>query len=607
MKTSLSTVASHALATAPVILASILATVADAGAQERAKDQAAFFGLDKLWDVRLTVSEKDWKALFPTRMARGISRRGTFPYVPARAVVAGHAIQKVGLRFKGNSTYSFSMGTLKRPFKIDFNRYDEQQEFLGLTKLNLNNNATDSTQIREAISYQAYREAGVAASRTCFARVFLTITGRVKNEYLGMYTIIEQVDRRVLKRCFGSSDGLLVKPEGRVLPYYGETWSERYAASYLPKTTVKEQLTAPLIGLAKLLRDNDSKAFEAGIAKVMDVDQFLSYVAATVILANTDNPLTIPHNFYLAVPDRDKKVVWLPWDLNLSLGGMSMMGGQADLSVMRPARAPILTRVLAIQSYKDKYKAQVRKLIEGGCSAKTLTAHIKTAKKTTGAAISQEDKRSQIVTETGSDLSDTSMFARWGRGGRGANSFFRQRQSLEEFVKAREASVIAQLEGKSAGRPGGFGFGFGNRNGGGLANLFRRDDSSSRMRRLLDASGQLANQQDSFDAGEITAVAKKLFAKLDTNSSQSLDAKEITPALLKLRQADGARQRSARRTRSLMSRRARRMVRDLDTDKDGKLTVEEWLAGVDKWFAGWDTNRSGSLDRQELAGRGGRR
>ena len=62
-------------------------------------------------------------------------------------------------------------------------------------------NVTDPTQIREAIAYQVYRDAGVPASRTAFSRVFLTIRGQCKDEYLGMYTIIA-----------GASIAFLIRP-----------------------------------------------------------------------------------------------------------------------------------------------------------------------------------------------------------------------------------------------------------------------------------------------------------------------------------------------------------------------------------------------------------
>jgi len=595
----------------------ILITAGGLAAQKSPPDKATFFGLDKVWDVRLVVSEKDWKAMFPAEPARGFSNLGRFDYIKARAEIAGHEIADVGLRFKGNSTFLFTRGTLKRPFKLDFDRYNKQGEFLGLKKLNLNNNATDPTQIREALSYQIYRDAGVAASRTCFARVFLTITGRIENEYLGMYTIIEQVDRRLLNRWFGGKEGLIVKPERSILPHLGDKWNERYDASYHPKTEVTSEHSAALIGLAELLRNNDSKAFEAGIPKVLDVDQFLNYVAVSVIIANLDSPLNLPHNYYLAVPDDRKRVVWIPWDLNLSLAGFSLAGsGQAELSVMEPSRLPVLQRVLDITKYEDMYRGRLRKLIEGCCSAKSLAAHIKTARATTAAPLKQEKTRSQRVTEASADLSDGTGFTRWARGG-GADRFFRSRETLEEFVVAREKSVIDQLDGKSQGRRAGFGFGFGNRGnrggnrGGGLGGLFGREDSSTRMRAMVAASGYLAKEQDSFTADEVKAAAGKLFAKLNTEAAGGLDANEIKPALVDLLTGDGGRRRSQSRTESLASRHARRMVRDLDSDKQGTkdsvLTTAEWVAGVDRWFPRWDTNSDNMLDRQELAGRGRRR
>ena len=125
----------------------------------------------------------------------GFSRRRSRTYIKAQFTIAGHQIKDVGIRLKGASTYTYSAGTLKRSFKVDFNRYVEEQEFLGFKKLNLNNNVTDPTQVREAVTYKAYRDAGVPGSRTCFSRVFLTVNGFCKNEYLGMYTIVEQFDK----------------------------------------------------------------------------------------------------------------------------------------------------------------------------------------------------------------------------------------------------------------------------------------------------------------------------------------------------------------------------------------------------------------------------
>ena len=129
----------------------------------------------------------------------------------------------VGLRYKGSGSYLASQYRAKRSFKIDFDRNDEDQTFHGLAKLNLNSGAMDPTRIREALAYAVFRAAGVPAPRTAFAEVTLTVPGKYDAEYLGLYTVVEQVDEQFLAAHFEDGEGLLLKPEGiRGLPHLGD-------------------------------------------------------------------------------------------------------------------------------------------------------------------------------------------------------------------------------------------------------------------------------------------------------------------------------------------------------------------------------------------------
>src|SRR5262249_51647080 len=152
---------------------------------------------------------------------------------------------------KGNSTFMAARNSLKKSFKLDFNQFVKKQKLFGLTKLNLNNNALDGSQIREAISYEIFRQAGVPAPRTAFARVYLTVPGQYDKKYLGMYTIVEQVDERFLQNHFASKDGLLLKPERiGAMPYYGEDW-DKYAKPYDAKNDGTSAETKRFIALVK--------------------------------------------------------------------------------------------------------------------------------------------------------------------------------------------------------------------------------------------------------------------------------------------------------------------------------------------------------------------
>ena len=90
----------------------------------------------------------------------------------------GQPFGEIRVRFKGHSSYRFARNSLKRSLKLDFNDLEKGRTFFGLTKLNLNNNAMDPSQMREALAYHIFRNGGVPAGRTAFARVFLTIPGQ---------------------------------------------------------------------------------------------------------------------------------------------------------------------------------------------------------------------------------------------------------------------------------------------------------------------------------------------------------------------------------------------------------------------------------------------
>lgn len=98
----------------------------------------------------------------------GHPRRGGRPELSQREIDPpgiGRQIRGVGLRFKGNGTFIEARTSGHYSFKIDFNEFDPDQEFLGLTKINLQNKVSDPTMLREALSYELFREAGIPCPR----------------------------------------------------------------------------------------------------------------------------------------------------------------------------------------------------------------------------------------------------------------------------------------------------------------------------------------------------------------------------------------------------------------------------------------------------------
>lgn len=114
---------------------------------------ARVFGLDKVWSMHLTIAPEQWEKMQPKR-GRGFGPPGAPPpreakpaegagnkvrgrfgfdyeYVKGDLEIDGRTFKNVGVRYKGNGSYIASQGRLKRPFKIDFDRYNPGQTFAG--------------------------------------------------------------------------------------------------------------------------------------------------------------------------------------------------------------------------------------------------------------------------------------------------------------------------------------------------------------------------------------------------------------------------------------------------------------------------------------------
>ena len=128
-------------------------------------------------------------------------------YIPAMLTltdVSGtHIMDSVGVRLKGNSSYSHP--GVKKSFKIDFNKYISGQNYDGLKKLNFSNGFKDPTCMREKLFFDACRRSRRARTSRQFANV--TFNG----EAWGFYTVVEQIDDQFLDWAIEEDSGNLFK------------------------------------------------------------------------------------------------------------------------------------------------------------------------------------------------------------------------------------------------------------------------------------------------------------------------------------------------------------------------------------------------------------
>ena len=407
-----------------------------------------FFQDTKVWDMALTVSPENYTALEP---GNGKGFGGDFEYVRANVILAGEAFENVGLRYKGNSSFSTARGIPKKSFKIDLNRFVKRQKFLGLTKLNLNNNVLDPSQIREALAYRLWRKLELPGSRTAFARVTLTVPGRHDKKLLGLYVVVEQVNGPFLKERFGTDKGLLLKPERSLsMPYLGEAFAE-YERVYVPKSDAKPRLARRLMEFTRLVSQAEDAAFATEIGGFVHLGQLARFTAVHTVLSHLDSFLLRGHNYYLYLPKADGRFVFLPWDVNSTFASHRSAGRpeqQFDLSVKQPfAKGQrLLERLMKLKSFRESYGTELKKLVVTHFSREAIGRDMAELRKAVEPTVREDEYSDHREFLNNFEIQKNFILSESSGGFRVV-----RKPLLREFITKRHESIAAQMAGERKG------------------------------------------------------------------------------------------------------------------------------------------------------------
>lgn len=239
----------------------------------------------------------------------------------------GQLWENVGLRYKGNSSLmsSWSRGSHKLPFKIDFEKYEAKRKFFGFTELSLSNNFADDTFLREPFVYQLFEDMGLPASRTALYKLVVDY-GEGEKDY-GIYTAIEVSNDTVVKRYFGEDKGNIYEGDGRGVTLAKDVTAEQIQSSFEKENNKKEADWSDITNLYNTLHDpkrlTSPEEWRSSLEKIFEVKSFLRWLAMSAVLEHWDTYGGMTHNFYLY--NKNGKLHWISWDHNLVLS--AKMGG----------------------------------------------------------------------------------------------------------------------------------------------------------------------------------------------------------------------------------------------------------------------------------------
>jgi hypothetical protein len=329
------------LASFTTLLASSLILASPAAAQT----SDDLFDPTVLHDIELTMKPGDWDALQAYYLSD--------TYYPADMKWREVVIAQVGVRSRGSG----SRNPKKPGLKVDFGRYLDDQTAFGLKSIVLANAIQDPSMLAQRIGLGMFAKMGMPASRVVHARVF------VNRNYIGLYELIEPVDKTFLARVFGEDSNGKTEKDGYLYEYH---WKSDYPWDYLgpnlniyaelfePKTHESDApvpLYGPLETLFKRLNQSTDTQFEREVGELLDLRQFVRHIAVENFIAEHDGFLGYwgPNNFYLYRFQGRALSQLLPWDKDLALWAK-------DYDILQGVNDNILARrVLSIPAYLRLY------------------------------------------------------------------------------------------------------------------------------------------------------------------------------------------------------------------------------------------------------------
>ena len=342
--------------------------------------ESKLFDTDEVMTVDIQMDEDDWNDM--------LANATTEEYYACDVVINGKRVNNVAIRPKGNTSLSAIVNdpdSDRFSLKLEFDHFVDGQTCYGLDKLILNNNYADSTNMKEAVIYDMYQFIGADASLYNYAEV------SVNGEYTGVYLALEGVESSFMLRNYGTQDGELYKPDSMEMG-----GGEKTNSSTSSKSKPQGGFSMGGSGANLNYTDDDLDSYSTiwdgeitstgkkdhkrvvkalkkisegkNLEKYLDMDNILKYMAVHTFAVNMDSLSgSMAHNYYLY--EYKGQLNMLPWDYNLSFGGMSMGGTDGSGVVNDAIDTPFsgtnfFDAILEDEEYSAKYHEYLQKLVD---------------------------------------------------------------------------------------------------------------------------------------------------------------------------------------------------------------------------------------------------
>ncbi|HNS12689.1 MAG TPA: CotH kinase family protein [Bacteroidia bacterium] len=328
------------------------------------EDNAGFFDQTYVRSFYLTFPQPNYWSLLT-------SNYSSHTDLPATLMVDGVTYDSVGVRFKGQTSYSGTGSSQKKSFNLNFDSFIKGQDIYGYDILNLNNGFQDASFMRE-VFFQHQIHKHIPAAKSSFAKLY------INGENWGVYPCIQQLDGDFYKEWFMSNDGTnwrADKPPGSpggpgggwgdgtaALNYLGADTS-LYQPYYTLKKSHKAEPWNDLVKTCHVLDTVSLSNLESVLADYLDLDRTLWHLASEILFSDDDSYIYKGKmDYYVYYEAETGRITPIEYDGNSVMSNSAV--NWSPFYNANKVNYPLLYRLLAVPELRQRYLAHMRTLIE---------------------------------------------------------------------------------------------------------------------------------------------------------------------------------------------------------------------------------------------------
>lgn len=295
--------------------------------------------------------------------------------IPATMIVDGETYDSVGVRFRGQTSYSMlPQSSQKKSFDIDLEFVHEGQDIKGYNDLNLMNSFQDESFLRD-VFYKHQIRRHIPTAKANFVQLYLN------GQSWGLYPNVQQQNKDYLEEWFLSNDGAhwrADRPTGSggggpggggpgfgngtaALNYLGAD-TALYQQYYTLKSSDIDDPWSLLVATCNALNNTPSAQLTSVLPQYLDIDRTLWFLATEVAFSDDDSYIFKgAMDYYVYYEPETGRITPLEYD------GNSVMAPNASswspFYNQTNVNFPLLNKILAVPEWRQRYLAHLRTVI----------------------------------------------------------------------------------------------------------------------------------------------------------------------------------------------------------------------------------------------------